>query len=76
MSVARCGTMPCENVRIGVLLVSLRLMLARGSIKPRDIASAQVICTRGQRGIENVCGAEVTGILGTGSSQLVVKQKP
>lgn len=46
-----------------------------GSTKPRDIASAQVICTRGQRGIENVCGVDVTGILATESSQLAVKQK-
>jgi putative transposase len=46
-----------------------------GSTKPRDIAAAQVICTRGQRGIENACGAEVTGVLVTASSQLAVKQE-
>ena len=46
-----------------------------GSVKPRDIAAAQVICTRGQRGIENVCGVEVAGALATESSQLAVKQK-
>jgi putative transposase len=46
-----------------------------GSTKPRDIAAAQVICTRGQRGIENACGAEVTGMVVTSSSQLVLKQE-
>lgn len=46
-----------------------------GSVKPRDIAAAQVICTRGQRGMENVCGAEVTGVGETLSSQLALKQK-
>lgn len=46
-----------------------------GSIKPRDVAAAQVICTRGQRGIENACGVEVTGMPVTGSSQLALKQE-
>jgi len=46
-----------------------------GSTKPRDIAAAQVICTRGQRGIENACGVEVTGAEVTQSSQLAVKQE-
>jgi putative transposase len=46
-----------------------------GSTKPRDIAAAQVICTRGQRGIENACGAEVTGMAVTSSSQLALKQE-
>ncbi len=41
----------------------------------RDIASAMVICTRGQRGIENACGVDVTGILETVSSQLALKQE-
>ncbi|NJM65103.1 MAG: transposase [Acaryochloris sp. RU_4_1] len=48
---------------------------ACGSIKPRDVASGQVICTRGQRGIENACGVEVTGALVTVSSQLALKQE-
>jgi predicted RNA-binding Zn-ribbon protein involved in translation (DUF1610 family) len=46
-----------------------------GSIKPRDVAAAQVICTRGQRGIENACGVEVTGAEVTQSSGLVLKQE-
>ncbi|NCJ07176.1 transposase [Synechococcales cyanobacterium C] len=46
-----------------------------GSIKPRDIAAAQVICTRGQRGIENACRVEVTGASVMVSSQLVLKQE-
>lgn len=46
-----------------------------GSIKPRDIAAAQVICTRGQRGMENACGVEVTGGAVTQPSQLAVKQE-
>lgn len=46
-----------------------------GSTKPRDIAAAQVICTRGQRGIENACGVEATGASVTVSSQLAVKQE-
>ena len=46
-----------------------------GSTKPRDIAAAQVICARGQRGQETVCGAEVAGMSKTVSSQLAVKQK-
>ena len=46
-----------------------------GSTKPRDIAAAQVISTRGQRGMEKACGVEVTGVLETVSSQLAVKQE-
>jgi putative transposase len=46
-----------------------------GSTKPRDIAAAQVICTRGQRGIENACGVEVAGVAVTSSSQLALKQE-
>jgi putative transposase len=46
-----------------------------GSVKPRDVAAAQVISTRGQRGIETACGVEVTGMPVTGSSQLAVKQE-
>ena len=43
------------------LSVRISHCLECGSIKPRDIAAAQVICTRGQRGIEKACGVEVTG---------------
>ncbi|WP_216349345.1 hypothetical protein [[Limnothrix rosea] IAM M-220] len=32
-----------------------------GSVKPCDVAAAQVINTRGQREIENACGVEVVG---------------
>lgn len=46
-----------------------------GSIKPRDVASAQVICSRGQRQLENACGVEVTGVSATVSSQLALKQE-
>ncbi|RMH79084.1 MAG: transposase [Cyanobacteria bacterium J007] len=46
-----------------------------GSIKPRDVASGQVICTRGQRGIKNACGVEATGDRVTDSSWLAVKQE-
>lgn len=46
-----------------------------GSIKPRDVAAAQVISTRGQRGIENACGVEATGAGVTQSSWLAVKQE-
>jgi putative transposase len=46
-----------------------------GSTKPRDIAAAQVILTRGQRGIENACGVDVTGMKVISSSQLAVKQE-
>ncbi|NER79647.1 MAG: transposase [Leptolyngbya sp. SIO1D8] len=46
-----------------------------GSVKPRDVAAAQVISTRGQRGIENACGVEVTGAQVTESSQLALKQE-
>lgn len=46
-----------------------------GSTKPRDIAAAQVICTRGQRGIENACGVEAAGAGVTQSSWLALKQE-
>lgn len=46
-----------------------------GSIKPRDIAAAQVINARGQRGMETACGVEVAGAVVTQSSQLAVKQE-
>jgi putative transposase len=46
-----------------------------GSVKPRDIAAAQVISTRGQRGIENACGDGLAGVLVKTSSQESVKQE-
>ena len=57
------------------LSVRISHCLNCGSVKPRDIAAAQVICTRGQRGIENACGAEVTGMPEVVSSQLTLKQE-
>ncbi|UJB70176.1 transposase [Acaryochloris sp. 'Moss Beach'] len=57
------------------LSVRISHCLECGSIKPRDIAAAQVICTRGQRGIENACGVEVTGDSVMTSSQLALKQE-
>lgn len=46
-----------------------------GSIKPRDVASGQVISSRGQRGIENACGVDAAGSQVTDSSRLTVKQE-
>lgn len=46
-----------------------------GSIKPRDVASGQVISSRGQRQIENACGVDATGIGVTQSSWLALKQE-
>jgi putative transposase len=46
-----------------------------GSIKPRDVAAAQVISTRGQRGIENACGVDAAGAGATQSSWLAMKQE-
>jgi putative transposase len=57
------------------LSVRVSQCLECGSTKPRDIAAAQVICTRGQRGIENACGVEETGASVTVSSQLALKQE-
>jgi putative transposase len=57
------------------LSVRISQCLECGSTKARDIAAAQVICTRGQRGIENAYGAEVTGMAVTSSSQLALKQE-
>jgi putative transposase len=44
-----------------------------GSVKPRDVASGQVICARGLSGVEIASGAEVSGALETLSRQLAVK---
>ncbi|WP_236095851.1 transposase [Lyngbya confervoides] len=56
------------------LSVRISHCLECGSIKPRDMAAAQVVCTRGQRGIENACGVGVTGSSVMHSSQLALKQ--
>ena len=57
--------------------LSVRVSKCRacGSVKPRDIAAAQVINTRGQRGMETACGVEVAGVAVTQSSQLALKQE-
>ncbi len=44
-----------------------------GSIKPRDVASGQVIKARGLSGIQIASGAEVSGVLETISRQLAMK---
>ncbi len=46
-----------------------------GSLKPRDIAAAQVINARGISGIQIACGVEVAGMWETISSQLAQKQE-
>ncbi len=57
------------------LSVRISQCLECGSTKPRDIAAAQVINTRGQRGIENACGADLAGVTVTLSSQVASKQE-
>jgi putative transposase len=57
------------------LSVRMSQCLECGSTKPRDIAAAQVICTRGQRGIENACGADLAGVAVTSSSPVALKQE-
>lgn len=46
-----------------------------GSTKPRDVAAGQVICSRGQRQIENACGDDLAGAEVTQSSQVFLKQE-
>ena len=46
-----------------------------GSIKPRDVAVAQVITARGQRVVENACGGEAAGAEVTQSSGHLLKQE-
>ena len=46
-----------------------------GSIKPRDIAAAQVINARGQLGVQIVCGWDLPGAEPAQSRQDRVKQK-
>ncbi|WP_404785793.1 RNA-guided endonuclease InsQ/TnpB family protein [Altericista sp. CCNU0014] len=57
------------------LSVRLSQCLECGSTKPRDVAAAQVICTRGQRGIENACGVDAAGTGVTQSSWQALKQE-
>jgi putative transposase len=57
------------------LSVRISQCLACGSTKPRDIAAAQVISARGQRVIENACGADLAGVAVTSSSQVALKQE-
>lgn len=46
-----------------------------GSIKPRDVAAAQVIAARGQRVVENACGGDAAGAEVTQSSWHLLKQE-
>ena len=46
-----------------------------GSMKPRDVAAAQVISARGQRVVEDACGGESVGAEVTQSSWHLVKQE-
>jgi putative transposase len=46
-----------------------------GSIKPRDVAAAQVIAARGQRVVQIACGADAAGAGVTQSSWQAVKQE-
>ncbi len=46
-----------------------------GSIKPRDVASGQVISVRGQRMVEIACEGDATGNQVTGSSWHLLKQE-
>jgi putative transposase len=57
------------------LSVRVSQCLECGSTKPRDIAAAQVISARGQRVIENACGADLAGVSVTASSQVALKQE-
>lgn len=57
------------------LSVRISHCLECGSTKPRDIAAAQVISARGQRVIENACGADLAGMAVTSSSQVALKQE-
>ena len=47
-----------------------------GSVKPRDVAAAQVVNARGISGVQIACGAEVAGMWEAISSQLAEKQEP
>jgi putative transposase len=46
-----------------------------GSIKPRDVAAGQVICSRGQRQIETACGVDAAGAELPQPSWLALKQE-
>ena len=53
---------------------NIALPLLRFS-QPRDVAAAQMISTRGQRGIETACGVEAAGAGVTQSSWLAAKRE-
>ncbi|MEB3292510.1 MAG: transposase [Synechococcales bacterium] len=75
---ARGTSQTCPDCEAAVrkdLSVRLHHCPECGSTKPRDIAAAQVVSTRGQRGMETACGVEVTGASVTVSSQLALKQE-
>jgi putative transposase len=55
------------------LSVRISHCLECGSVKPRDVASGQVICARGLSGLQIASGAEVSGIWETISRQLAMK---
>ncbi|MGB3493173.1 MAG: transposase [Elainellaceae cyanobacterium] len=65
-----CGAEVCKD-----LSTRIHHCYNCGSIKPRDVAAGQVICTRGQRGIENACGDDLTGVSVTIPSQVSWKQE-
>ena len=65
-----CGTAVKKD-----LSVRIHQCFECGSTKPRDVAAAQVISARGQRVVENVCGADLAGTEVTQSSQVALKQK-
>jgi putative transposase len=55
------------------LSVRISHCLECGAVKPRDVASGQVICARGLSGVQIASGAEVSGVWETISRQLAVK---
>jgi putative transposase len=55
------------------LSVRISHCLECGSVKPRDVASGQVICARGLSGLQIASGAEVSGVWETISRQLAMK---
>jgi putative transposase len=55
------------------LSVRISHCLECGSVKPRDVASGQVICARGLSGLQIASGADVSGVWETISRQLAMK---
>lgn len=55
------------------LSVRISHCLECGSVKPRDVASGQVVCARGLSGLQIASGAEVSGVWETISRQLAMK---